>query len=314
MSELFKADEFAEVAQLCQAHGVTVTFEPGWQTRKGTKADRPLYAQGGIEHWTASPNTKTSYLRDGDPGRGLGTLCNVQLLRDGTLHLIAAGYTNHAGTNNPAAVAKVRKADMPMGSQWSPGADLPLFSGNRYFIGLEGNAGPGYPYTDAMHHSATVFWAACAAVFGWSQACPPVAGHKEITRRKAGDPSHDMAERRRMVAALLAEWAAPVDPVIPPAAPEWPLPAGWYFGPRSGPSESFSGYYGTGKTADAYRAALRAWQERMAARGWTIRPTGLYGAATARVALAFQREKGYLPASGRIRKRTFVGAWTEPIT
>ncbi|WP_026124121.1 peptidoglycan recognition protein family protein [Nocardiopsis baichengensis] len=90
------------------------------------------------------------------------------------------------------------------------------------------------------------------------------------------------------------------------AAPAFPLPRGWYFGPRSGPVSSVSGYF-------SHRSGLRRWQRRMAERGWSIAADGLYGSRTAGVARAFQAEKG-LSVDGLIGPRTWSAAWTEPVT
>lgn len=89
-------------------------------------------------------------------------------------------------------------------------------------------------------------------------------------------------------------------------APAFPLPAGWYFGPKSGPQQSVSGYY-------SYRDQLRQWQQRMADRGWTITPDGLYGPQTASIAKQFQQQKG-LQVDGLIGPQTWAAAWTTPIT
>jgi len=196
-----------EVIALVRSWGYAVTTEPGWQTRCGTSKWRPCAAEYGVEHWTASPNTPTAYLRDGDRARGLGTLCNVQVKRDGTLHVIAGGYTNHAGYVDVLTPMMARSA--PMDRDIRPGPDSAIYSANGSSIGMEGNAGPGFPYTPGMHDAATAWWAACVIVFKWGG--PWVIGHKEATRRKPGDPSHNMFERRRAVAALVAAKAAPSD-------------------------------------------------------------------------------------------------------
>ena len=93
-----------------------------------------------------------------------------------------------------------------------------------------------------------------------------------------------------------------------PKAPKFPLPKGHYFGPRSGPNRSVSGYHGN-------REHLRTWQRQMLKRGWSGlgAADGLYGAKTKRVAQQFQREKG-LAVDGLIGAATWAAAWSEPVT
>lgn len=95
------------------------------------------------------------------------------------------------------------------------------------------------------------------------------------------------------------------------AAPAYPLPMGYYYGPLEGPEQSISGRHRT--DTDAMRAGLRLWQQRMRDRGWTITADGFYGPQTRGVALAFQREKG-LVADGLIGPVTWSAAWAAPIT
>ncbi|WP_169721479.1 peptidoglycan recognition protein family protein [Brevibacterium album] len=115
---------------------------------------------------------------------------------------------------------------------------------------------------------------------------------------------------KETIGALQARKPAVKKPPKPrPTAPAFPLKKGWYFGPKSGPTRSVSGYY-------SHRADLRRWQERMIQRGWNLGPggaDGLYGPATARVAKAFQKEKG-LGVDSLIGKDTWDAAWTEPVT
>ena len=55
------------------------------------------------------------------------------------------------------------------------------------------------------------------------------------------------------------------------------------------------------------------WQRRMQERGWSIRPDGLYGDETARVARDFQNEKG-LAADALVGRDTWNAAWESPVT
>lgn len=105
--------------------------------------------------------------------------------------------------------------------------------------------------------------------------------------------------------------AGPNPPVPPtphpaPVPPPFPLPAGYYFGWRSGPVQSVSGYF-------SHRADLQVWQQRMRDRGWNISADGLYGPQTNSVCLSFQRQKG-LVADGKIGPVTWAAAWTLPVT
>lgn len=88
--------------------------------------------------------------------------------------------------------------------------------------------------------------------------------------------------------------------------PAYPLPAGYYFGPKAGPVESVSGYF-------SHRDDLRTWQQRMRNRGWQITVDGLYGPNTASVTRAFQAQKG-LTVDGLIGPNTWAAAWTAPVT
>jgi hypothetical protein len=89
-------------------------------------------------------------------------------------------------------------------------------------------------------------------------------------------------------------------------APVFPLPRGWYFGPKSGPRESVSGYY-------SHRSNLKRWQQQMRNRGWRIGVDGLYGPETADIVKAFQKEKR-LGVDGLIGPKTWAAAWTAPIS
>ena len=100
--------------------------------------------------------------------------------------------------------------------------------------------------------------------------------------------------------------AKPVAKKTTTTAPAFPLKKGYYFGPKSGPNRSVSGYYHS-------REHLRRWQKQMKKRGWRIDTDGLYGTQTQRVARAFQKEKG-LSRDGLIGASTWAAAWESPVT
>ena len=91
-------------------------------------------------------------------------------------------------------------------------------------------------------------------------------------------------------------------------APRFPLPDGYYFGPREPLSNarSVSGYY-------RYGDSLKTWQRQMRVRGWTLSTDGRYGPQTAQVARAFQAEKR-LVRDGLIGPATWAAAWMSPVT
>lgn len=90
------------------------------------------------------------------------------------------------------------------------------------------------------------------------------------------------------------------------SAPKFPLSRGAYFGPKSGPGSSVSGYY-------SHRADLKKFQQRMKSRGWNIDVDGLYGPNTAKIVRQFQREKR-LRVDGLIGAATWRAAWSSPVT
>ena len=110
------------------------------------------------------------------------------------------------------------------------------------------------------------------------------------------------------VQAKLWPASAPVPAPRPaaPSAPAFPLPAGSYFGPKSGPAQSVSGYF-------SHNADLKAWQQQMKNRGNVITVDGLYGDQTANLAYNFQGQCG-LTRDKLIGPATWAAAWTAPIT
>lgn len=106
-------------------------------------------------------------------------------------------------------------------------------------------------------------------------------------------------------------------------APAFPLPAGYYYGPPSGPRQSVSGRTRNSRVPNdvilvngRWRSkGLAVYQARMQARGWGIGEDGAdgrYGRNTERVVRQFQRNKG-LKVTGHIDKATWDAAWSLPV-
>ena len=205
----------ADTVALLKEWGYPVTTRDGWETREA-RADIPFAPVAVVNHHTASWETSDRMLFVTGNGHVPGPLCHFTIYRDGTIVLGAAGYANHAGINNKAAV-ELLTLGLPLQMEYAPGADTAGYSGNRRTIGVEVKC-PG-AYNADQRKAAVALNAALVTVFGWSQTRPPVGAHKEITRRKPGDPGDDMASFRRDVVAFLAEKSGATPPPEPVPAP-----------------------------------------------------------------------------------------------
>jgi hypothetical protein len=119
-------------------------------------------------------------------------------------------------------------------------------------------------------------------------------------------------------------------PDVPPTGrpapgPEvaYPLPSGYYFGPRTGGTASVSGHYGrvfNGRTDTEW---LQEWARQLARRGWNVGRgktwlrqhgnDGKYGSEYRALAIAFQRDQGLVP-DGLIGPKTWRAAYRNPVT
>ncbi len=115
--------------------------------------------------------------------------------------------------------------------------------------------------------------------------------------------------------------AKPSKPSTKPApAPHyaWPLPAGYYFGAKGGPSESVSGYYGRSFKGVKDRDWLKRWGAQMGKRGWSLKANlpsgndGFFGPEYAKFVKRFQADQG-LVVDGRLGPRTWKAAFENPV-
>ena len=170
------------LAKTLRDAGLKVEEAPRWTVRGGSR-----FAPKGVmlHHTATGPNwTKerlTRLLVEGRPDLK-GPLCNLQLERDGTFVIIAAGAANHAGAGS-----------------WN-GAT----AGNSTFIGIEAaNDGVGEAWNPVQ---VEAMGRATAAMLRVMQATPNmIVGHKEWAPRRKVDPRGiDMDMFRRYVSNLMA--------------------------------------------------------------------------------------------------------------
>lgn len=174
--------------------GLNVEAAEGWRFRGRPYDFKPRAI---IAHHTASnkasgnfgSNNIVTNGREGLPG----PLSQFLLGRDGTVRVIAAGYSNHAGYGGPKA-------------------GIPANMGNTYAIGIEAeNNGIGEPWSAKQLQA---YYRLCAALLVWmgTKDVSKVIGHKEWTSRKIDPAGISMNTFRANVQKALD--AGPLLPTI----------------------------------------------------------------------------------------------------
>lgn len=102
----------------------------------------------------------------------------------------------------------------------------------------------------------------------------------------------------------------------------FPLPSGYYFGPKSGGNKSVSGYHRRTFKGKQDRTLLKAWANQLIKRGWSIGKgktylkkagnDGLYGDEYKTLIKAFQKDQK-LSIDGLLGKKTWDAAYQNPI-
>lgn len=118
---------------------------------------------------------------------------------------------------------------------------------------------------------------------------------------------------------------APPKPGRPAPGPAvaFPLPAGWYFGPASGPDYSVSGKYLRTFKGRTDRQWIQEWTNQLSRRGWSIGKgerwltkygnDGIYGPEYKALITAFQKDQNLL-VDGLLGRQTWDAAYHNPVT
>ncbi|WP_329592102.1 N-acetylmuramoyl-L-alanine amidase [Streptomyces sp. NBC_01362] len=192
-----------------RAEGVRVVEVGNWRThnRNSRGAWGPL--NGSIVHHTVTKGTAATVriVRDGYSSLP-GPLCHGMIAKDGRVHMVGWGRTNHAGGGDPKVLDQViaesygaRPTSPTRGN--SNGVD-----GNARFYGWEcENLGDGKdPWPKAQYEAIVRVQAALCRAHGWS--AKSVIGHREWSSDKVDPRGIDMAKLRADVAERLAHPAS----------------------------------------------------------------------------------------------------------
>lgn len=215
------------MVQVLKTLGVTVEYEPGWETRYTNTITLNPYIM--YVHHTGADGTPASTIRDGHstlPGP-LSQFYGPRN-RGRAIRIIAAGYANHAGKNDATILNSLKDLDVDIPGQLKPDGDDTY--GNRYALGVEFAASGAF--TADQYYVAKALGVAFAVAKDAHKDPDrdgkriPVIGHKEATSRKI-DPVFDMGIYRAECEKLLSHYldiiAIVAEPAPVPTAPVAPV-------------------------------------------------------------------------------------------
>ncbi|MBY8878080.1 peptidoglycan-binding protein [Actinacidiphila acidipaludis] len=255
--------------------GVTVVEHLGWRThnRAGHGPWGPVH--GVVIHHTVTSGTDGSVALCWNGRSDLpGPLCHGVIAKDGSVHLVGNGRTNHAGLGDGQVLAAV-VAERPL-----PAPRVNDTDGNRSFYGFECvNMGDGKdPWPEAQLDAIERVSAAICRAHGWH--APSVIGHKEWTDLKDDPRGFSMDTLRSRIATRLGHAAAGTATPPPPAPAYQPYPgAEWFRKQPDSPIVTAMGRRLVAEGCSAYRVgpgpqwsqadrdSYAAWQRKLGYRG-----------------------------------------------
>jgi hypothetical protein len=198
------------LADALRAEGCRVAEVGGWKQRQ-RPAGGELRPVGIINHHTAGRDDLNLVLKGrppSDPKPLPGPLANLYLAKDGTVHVVAAGTANHAGSGAQEVLDRAKRDQPPRGDAGALGLKDNEGIGSSSWVGIEvENLGNGKdPYPDVQIQALVLANAAICRHQGWTAA--RCVHHREWTKRKI-DMSHRGPLRDQIAARLGGAAPAP---------------------------------------------------------------------------------------------------------
>ncbi|MFD8882396.1 N-acetylmuramoyl-L-alanine amidase [Streptomyces erythrochromogenes] len=187
------------------AEGVRVVEVGSWRThnRNHKGAWGPIH--GVMIHHTVSKGSAytVALCRDGYAPELPGPLCHGVITKDGRVHLVGYGRTNHAGGGDPDTLAAVISEEYGARPPVPNVGNKDGIDGNARFLGFEcENLGDGKdPWPDPQLDAIERVSAAICRLMGWS--AKSVIGHLEWSDDKSDPRGFSMTTMRDRVAARL---------------------------------------------------------------------------------------------------------------
>jgi hypothetical protein len=217
----------AQFIAALRAEGVKVVEVGNWRThnRAGHGAWGPL--NGSIVHHTVSKGTASTVamVRDGYASLP-GPLCHGMIAKDGVVHMVGWGRTNHGGGGDPAVLARVIAEDYGDRPPKPTRGNANGVDGNARFYGWEcENLGDGKdPWPAAQYDAIVRVQAALCRAHGWS--AKSVIGHLEWSADKVDPRGFTMPQLRADVAERLthpASWSPGSGTTTAPSTEDNPM-------------------------------------------------------------------------------------------
>ncbi|MGW6455499.1 peptidoglycan-binding protein [Streptomyces sp. NPDC055078] len=265
-----------ELLAVLRAEGLAVVEVGNWRTRNRNHKGPWGPVHGVVIHHTVTKGTAqtVAICRDGHSALP-GPLCHGVIAKDGTLHLVGYGRTNHAGSGDDDVLQAV------IAERALPTVNEANTDGNRHFYGFEcENLGDGKdPWPAAQLEAIEKASAAICRAHGWT--ARSVIGHLEWQPGKPDPRGFTMGSMRARVESRLAGRPAA------PAKPKPPAPRPKAYEPFPG-----AGFFAVGRRSPV----ITAMGKRLVGEGcgrYRVGPGPAWSEADRQSYAAWQRKLGY---------------------